>query len=279
MTRSTLSGFLANEVLLFPCGFSTCLNLQNPWPVHRHTEKQIKNQFKVVIVGNVEKVESPRNRSYIILFGHLGRAGHEDMNLLSIEDRNKIDEGLRKKYAQVALTPEGSFRYPTGIDGLKEQNYGSEILKNLPPEVLASYCGVGNPFRLGTISDGESVLDIGCGAGVDTLIAAMMVGKKGRVIGIDIIPEMLRRARENLNKTSLGNVTFQEASGEDIPLPDNSIDVVISNGVFNLIPDKPKALKEVFRVLKPSGRFMIADQILTTAPSDDTESRVKNWAG
>ena len=112
-----------------------------------------------------------------------------------------------------------------------------------------------------------------------TLIAAMMLGEKGWVVGIDIIPEMLSQAEKNLNKTNLANVTFQEASGEDLPFPEASFDVVISNGVFNLIPDKLKALNEVHRVLKPSGRLMIADQILTTKPSDDIESQIDNWAG
>lgn len=195
------------------------------------------------------------------------------------EDRKKIENGLRKKYSKVAISPEGSFQYPTGEDGLKGQGYNPEILEKLPHVVLSSYCGVGNPFSLGPVNEGDSVLDVGCGAGVDTLIAATTVGPKGWVVGIDIIPEMLRRAEKNLNKTTLPNVTFQEASGEEIPFPEAGFDVVISNGVFNLIPDKLKALEEVFRVLKPSGRFMIADQILTIDPSDDIESRIDNWSG
>ena len=201
------------------------------------------------------------------------------MRAMGVKDRKKIEEGLRKKYAQVANTPEGSFQYPTGEAGLKGQNYGSEIIKNLPQDVLASYCGVGNPFSIGLVNEGESLLEIGCGTGVDTLIAATMVGKEGWVVGIDIIPEMLKRAHENLRKTTFDNVGFQEASGEKIPFTEASFDVVISNGVFNLIPDKLNALKEVFRVLKTSGRLMIADQILTIEPSDDIESQIDNWAG
>lgn len=198
--------------------------------------------------------------------------------MVSDEDRKKIENGLQKKYSKVAITPEGNFQYPTGEAGLKGQNYSSEILKNLPQDVLFSYCGVGNLFSLGTVNEGESVLDIGCGAGVDTLIAAIMVGDKGNVIGIDIMPEMLKRSNENLNKTTFSNVTFQEASSENLPFPEASFDVVISNGVFNLIPDKLKALEEVYRVLKPFGRVMIADQILTTEPSDDIEVQIDNWA-
>ena len=138
---------------------------------------------------------------------------------------------------------------------------------------------MGNPFTLGTVKEGESVLDVGCGAGVDTLIAGVKVGPKGRVIGIDFMPEMLGRARENLRKVALNNVSFQGASAEEMPFPEASFDVVISNGVFNLILDKLKAFKEVLRVLKPFGRFMIADQVLTVEPTDDnTQSRIESWA-
>jgi arsenite methyltransferase len=200
------------------------------------------------------------------------------MKSMSAENRKKIEEGLRRKYAQVAISPEGSFQYPTGEAGLKGQDYDSEIFRSLPREVLASYCGVGNPFTLGAIKEGESVLDVGCGAGVDTLVAARMVGPQGRVIGMDLIPEMLGRAQANLRKTAIGNVSFQESSAEEIPFPEGSFEAVISNGVFNLIPDKLKALKEVFRVLKPLGRFMIADEILTVEASDDIQSRIENWA-
>jgi len=204
----------------------------------------------------------------------------ETCNVKSItaEDRKRIEEGIRQKYLRVAIGPEGNFKYPTGKAGLKGQNYNTEILERLPEDVLASYCGVGNPFILGSINEGEAVLDVGCGAGVDTLIAAIMVGSKGRVVGVDFIPEMLDRARKNLKKTSLHNVMFQEASAEDLPFPDVTFDVVISNGVFNLIADKLKALKEIFRVLKPLGRVMLADQVLTVEPPSDTRSMVENWA-
>lgn len=201
------------------------------------------------------------------------------MNSISTEGRQKIAKDLRQKYIGVAITPEGFFRYPTGEDGLHGQQYSPELLKQFHPDVLSFYCGVGNPFSLDEIREGECILDIGCGAGVDAFIASLMVGPNGRVVGIDFIQEMVGRARENLVKAGLGNVTFQEASAEELPFPDGSFDVIISNGVFNLIPDKLKALKEALRVLKPSGRFMIADQALTTELSDDVESRIDSWAG
>ncbi len=195
------------------------------------------------------------------------------------DERKRIREGIGEKYKRVAVSPEGKFSYPTGRAGLEGQNYDPEAIRSFPEDVLAFYCGVGNPFTLGPVSKGETVLDIGCGAGVDTFVAAILVGPEGRVTGIDLIPEMVDRARTNLEKTSLKNVTFQEGSAEQLSFSDRAFDVVISNGVFNLIPDKAKALKEVFRVLKPSGRFLLVDEILTGEMPADTESLVKNWAG
>jgi SAM-dependent methyltransferase len=194
------------------------------------------------------------------------------------DERKRIREDIKEKYEGVAISPEGKFSYPTGQRGLDEQNYNPEILRSLPEDVLASYCGVGNPFSLGPVNKGEAVLDIGCGAGVDTLVAAIMVGSETRVTGIDLIPEMLEQARTNLEKTSIKNVTFQEGSAEQLPFADKTFDVVISNGAFNLVLDKAKALTEVFRVLKSPGRFLLADQILIGEMPADTESMIKNWA-
>jgi arsenite methyltransferase len=193
------------------------------------------------------------------------------------DERKRIREGIDEKYKRVAISPEGKFNYPTGRAGLEGQKYDSEVLRRLPESVLASYCGVGNPFRLGPISRGETILDIGCGAGVDTLVAAIMVGPAGKVTGIDLTSEMLKQARMNLERTSLKNVSFEEGSAEELFFPEETFDVAISNGVFNLIPDKMKALREVFRVLKPSGRFLIADQILMGDMPADTGSMVENW--
>jgi arsenite methyltransferase len=197
---------------------------------------------------------------------------------LSSTDKQRIEEGIRKRYAKVALTPEGTFRYPTGRAGLEGLKYDPQIINALPSEVASSYCGVGNPFTLGPIHKGESVLDVGCGGGVDTLVAAMLVGPGGKAIGIDLIPEMVARARENVGKTPLKNVSFQKSSPEEMPFPDESFDVVISNGAFNLVIDKAKALREVFRVLKPRGRLMMADQILTGELPDDKRARIEKWA-
>jgi SAM-dependent methyltransferase len=196
---------------------------------------------------------------------------------LTTRDRKRIEQSIRQKYAEFSSSPEGKFNYPTGQAGIEGLNYDPEVIRELPDKVMATYCGVGNPFSLGPINRGESVLDIGCGAGADTFVAAKMVGAEGRVIGIDMTPEMLARARKNLQEISLQIVSFHKASAEELPFRDESFDVVISNGVFNLIPDKARALKEVFRVLKPHGRMMIADQILTGVLPADIKARIESW--
>jgi len=196
---------------------------------------------------------------------------------LTVQDKKRIEESIRGKYAKVAMSPEGLFKYPTGLAGLRALNYDSKIIQTLPEAVAASYCGVGNPFLLGPISEAEAVLDIGCGAGVDTIVAAMMVGPSGTVTGIDLVPEMLAQARENAKMMGLRNVTYVETSAEKMPFSDGDFDVVISNGVFNLIPDKISALAETIRVVKPSGRFMIADQVLVGQLAKDKKARIKSW--
>ena len=197
---------------------------------------------------------------------------------ISQEDKKRIEAVIREKYTKFAASPEGLFEYPTGKTGLDALNYDKELIRLLPDSVKESYCGVGNPFSLGPVNESEAVLDIGCGAGVDTLIAAMMAGPAGKAVGIDLTDEMLQRAEANLGQTDLKNVTFKKASGEELPFEDNSFDVVTSNGAINLIPDKTATMKEIMRVLKPEGRLMIADQILTGPMEPDIKVRIDKWA-
>ncbi len=197
----------------------------------------------------------------------------------SDEDRAWIARMIRQRYRGAAGNPkEGRFRYPTGKEGLRGLQYSERLMDRLPPEVLNSYCGVGNPFSMGSLEEGEILLDIGCGSGVDALFAAMMSGPKGFILGIDSVPEMIKAAQNNLRSTPLDNVQFLEASGDSLPFQRESFHVVISNGAFNLIPEKLKALQEVFRVLKPNGRFMIADQVLTADPPQDKQAILRSWA-
>ena len=199
-------------------------------------------------------------------------------NELTCQDKQRIEESIRQKYLKAAVSPEGLFQYPTGRAGLQALDYAPDMVRDLPEAVAASYCGVGNPFILGPIREGEAILDIGCGAGVDSIIAAGLVGPSGSVTGIDVVPEMLARASENARLAGLANVAFRESSAEQLPFPDNSFDLVISNGVFNLVVDKVQALGEVFRVLKPAGRFMLADQVLAGELPKETKTRVESWA-
>lgn len=197
---------------------------------------------------------------------------------ITSQEKQSIEAAIRGKYLKVVASPEGLFRYPTGRAGLQALHYDPKIIQLLPEPVAAIYCGVGNPFALGPIHPGEAILDIGCGAGVDAIIAALMVEESGTVTGVDLVPEMLARARENARTVGVANVSFLEASAEELPFPDKSFDVVISNGVFNLVVDKAKALGEVYRVLKPGGRFMLADQVLAGELPKDTKARIENWA-
>ncbi len=200
-------------------------------------------------------------------------------NELTLQDKHRIEESIRQKYLRASASPEGLFRYPTGRAGLEALGYAPELVRDLPEVVAASYCGVGNPFILGPIQEGEAILDIGCGAGVDSIIAARLVGPSGAVTGIDLVPEMLARASENARLAGLANVTFRESSAEQLPFPDNRFDLVISNGAFNLVVDKIQALGEVFRVLKPAGRFWLADQVLAGELPKEIKTRLESWAG
>ena len=188
---------------------------------------------------------------------------------LSTEDKERIVEGIRKKYAEASVTPHNLFNYPTGREGLEGLGYDSKIVESIPKPVIDSFLGVGNPFSLGPIHEGETVLDIGCGGGFDLIFAAIMVGSKGNVTGIDVTPEMLELSKKNLQEASIENVTLRQTNAEELHFPDNNFDVIISNGVLNLIPEKAKAFSELFRVLKLDGRLMVADQILIGELSKD----------
>lgn len=165
------------------------------------------------------------------------------------------------RFSEVATTPGGERKFPVGPESARRLGYGAEI-DALPVSVTESFCGVGNPLSLGQPESGQTVLDLGCGAGLDTLLATRRVGPLGKVIGIDMTPEMVAKARRNAHLLGLSNVQIVVGETERLPLSDASIDLVVSNGVFNLCPDKPGVLAEVFRVLRPGGRLQMADILL-----------------
>ncbi len=170
-----------------------------------------------------------------------------------------IRHGIAEKYRKVAVSPTGLFRYPTGKGSASSLGYPTNLLSAIPEAIRERFVGVGNPFALGPIRPGEAVLDLGCGAGFDAFVATQLVGPTGRVVGIDMSPEMIAVAKAGLREAKFPQVEFQVAQVEVLPFPDASFDVALSNGVLNLIPDKPRALREVFRVLRPGGRLQACD--------------------
>jgi len=185
---------------------------------------------------------------------------------------------IRKKYASVSTEPEQHFVFPTGGSWAEDLGYPEE-LANVPESAVQSFAGVANPFSLGRIERGARVLDLGSGAGTDSLVAAQMVGPGGQVTGIDMTPEMLDKARAAAAEMGATNVEFVEAEAERLPFADASFDVVISNGVIDLIPDKDAVFAELFRVLAPGGRIQIADVAIQKPVSEEGRRNIDLWTG
>lgn len=179
-----------------------------------------------------------------------------------VENQEKIQASIRQRFARVALSPTGAQRFPLGPESAKELGYSEQEIDSLPGGVTESFAGVGNPFSLGELSPGEVVLDLGCGAGMDCILAARRVGPSGKVIGIDMVDEMLTKARENAASLDMTNIEFRSGTADKLQVPDQSADVVITNGVFNLCVDKPKVASEMFRALRRGGRLQMADILL-----------------
>jgi arsenite methyltransferase len=183
-------------------------------------------------------------------------------------------EQIRALYNDLALHPEKDFSWGKGKENARHLGYDQCWLERFSATVWESAAAVGNPFSLGPIHPGETVLYFGCGAGADLCIAALLAGPTGRVIGFDLTPAMVQKAQANAVQAGLANMTVHEADMAKVPLPDASADIVISNGAINLVPDKTCALREAFRVLKLGGRIHIADMI-----RDESASRCESVAG
>ena len=186
---------------------------------------------------------------------------------------------IKKTYAQVSAEPETEFIFPTGRAWALDLGYPPELLARVPDGSAESFAGVANPFSLGPLQPGEEVLDLGSGAGTDSLVAAQMVGAEGSVTGIDMTPEMIAKARASADELATGNVQFVESEAERLPFTDASFDVVISNGVIDLIPDKAAVFAELFRVLRPGGRLQLADVTIQRPVSEEGRRNIDLWTG
>jgi arsenite methyltransferase len=193
-------------------------------------------------------------------------------------DIGLLKSEIKKTYASVSVQPKADFIFPTGRAWAEDLGYPEELAA-VPETAVESFAGVANPWALGRLEHGERVLDLGCGAGTDTLVAAQMVGPEGRVTGIDMTPEMLVKARAAAGALGAANVELVEAEAERLPFSDASFDVVISNGVIDLIPDKDAVFAELERVLRPGGRIQIADVTIQQPVSEQGRRKIDLWTG
>jgi arsenite methyltransferase len=201
------------------------------------------------------------------------------MTTQTILDVELLRSAIQDEYAEVAACPMKGFHFHTGRFLADRLGYPAERVKALPDSVVESFAGVGNPFVWGEPAPGETVLDLGSGAGFDALQAAAMVGPTGRVIGVDMTPAMLEKARHNAALLGMENAEFREGFLESLPVADESVDAVISNGVVNLCPDKAAALAEAYRVLKPGGRLQLSDIVVRSAVPEDAKADISLWTG
>lgn len=192
--------------------------------------------------------------------------------------REAILSAVRAMYTDVASRPSQGFHFPVGREACAFVGYPADVLAGIPDEAVESFAGVGYPFAAGGIARGDTVLDIGSGSGTDTLIASALAGPEGRVLGLDLTDAMLRKLHGIVERTRRRNVTPLKGNAEEIPLADESVDVVTSNGVLNLVPDKRRAIAEIFRVLRPGGGVQLADIALGKPITEECRSDPQLWA-
>ena len=194
-------------------------------------------------------------------------------------DRDELRRFISEKYREVATNPELGFHFHTGRPLALMLGYPTELIDRLPTANLSSFAGTGNPFLFGDLHPGERVIDVGCGAGLDTLIAAQQVGSSGQVVAVDMTPEMREKTQEGARLMGLANVEVRAGFAEALPVADGFGDVIISNGVVNLCPDKRAVFGEMLRVLKPGGRIQIGDILVHKEVPQDAKDDIALWSG
>jgi arsenite methyltransferase len=198
---------------------------------------------------------------------------------LSPAEAAHIRDAVKERYGSISREPQAAqIPYPVGQESLTRLGYRSDWLGGIPSPILDRFIGVGNPFSIRLPKTGERVLDVGCGCGVDTFVAAALVGPTGEVVGIDLSPEMLEWPRKAQEEHGAANLRFMEGSVESLPFEDASFDLVISNGVLNLVPDKDAAFHEIARVLRDDGDFVAADLIVMETIPEDILKSVDAWS-
>jgi len=198
---------------------------------------------------------------------------------IAIVDRDELRRRVSEKYRDVALNPELGFHFHTGAPLARMLGYPDDVVARLPAGTVDSFAGTGNPFLFGDLQPGETVVDVGCGAGFDTLIAAIQVGPGGNVIAVDMTAEMRAKTESGARGSSLANVDVREGFAEQLPVADSTADVIISNGVVNLCPDKQAVFREMFRVLKPGGRIQVGDILVHKEVPQDAKDDIDLWSG
>jgi arsenite methyltransferase len=195
-------------------------------------------------------------------------------------DVSMLRREVNAMFGRVAATPKGAFHFHRGPEYAAQRlGYDRDALHRLPVEVTMRFAGIGNPLAIAPLSPGETVLDVGCGAGTDLLLAALRVGPEGEAIGVDMNERMRDHAADGAARMGLTNVDVREGDATALPVADRSVDVVISNGVLNLVPEKERAIAEIARVLKPGGRLQIADIVIGQPLPENVIADVDLWAG
>jgi len=201
--------------------------------------------------------------------------------MMSRELKDMTNEDIREacciRYGCVAVNPTGQFNFPIGKEFAISTGYPKKLLDNLPKSMVQSFCGVNYPPSFNEIKKGDVVIDIACGAGLDLYIASTIVGPKGKVVGIDFSQKMVEKARANMKKINVTNVEIKKAPSDKIPLADESVDLVTSNGIYNLSPDKEAVFNEAYRVLKSKGTIALSEIVLKKPLETEIRKKIEDW--